>query len=99
MRYGRGCGCLVLLLAAGNLLFAVASIIGIFTHVEAANPSVASSVLFGIAFLANVYVCVMFALPALRSRGRKTDAGAETESGDQTESEEDETEQGDKDES
>jgi len=78
MKLKPGCGCLILVLALCNLVFVVADIVTMFRGPaeKPVNPSNLMLGITGLIFAANVAVCVMMGLAALRgvSFGRKSAA-------------------------
>jgi hypothetical protein len=77
MRLNRGCGCLIFVLAAVNLVFCVLEIVAIFMDVEPVKPRTVTLLLWVGIFAANAVVCVLFGLRALRRPGDETDAPIE----------------------
>jgi hypothetical protein len=91
MRPRRGCGCLVLVLAAVDIVFTISATIQAFVQSEPVKASLALSLLSAGILASNVVVCVMFALGAFRPGGDGTvplSIDEEAESGD-SEGEED----------
>ena len=77
MRLNRGCGCLVFVLAAVNLVFSVMEIAATFMDIDPVKPRTATLVLWAGIFAANAIVCGLFAVRAMRSRGDGADAPLE----------------------
>jgi hypothetical protein len=77
MRLNRGCGCLIFVLAAINLVFSVMAIVSIFSDVELSKPRAWVFVMWCLILAANAAVCVLFGLRSLRPRGDETDAPIE----------------------
>jgi hypothetical protein len=74
MRPKRGCGCVVLVLAVVNFLI----LISLFYSIAAGSGgNIATSLLMAAVFVANMAVCVMLGLPALRRRGVGMEQGTE----------------------
>ena len=77
MRLNRGCGCLVFVLAAINLVFCVLEIAAIFMDVEPVKPRALTLLLWVGIFAANAVVCILFGLRACAVRDDETDAPME----------------------
>ena len=77
MQLSRGCGCLALILALFNLLMVASVILGLAQQKVSGMAPWAMFIAFG----ANLIVCVMIAVPAMRSKsapqtGTQAEAGS-----------------------
>ena len=77
MKLNRGCGCLVFVLAAINLVFCVMEFVAMFMDVEPVKPRPATLLLWVGIFAANAVVCLLFGLRALRRQGEEAEAPVE----------------------
>jgi hypothetical protein len=90
MRPKRGCGCLVLVLVAVDLLITISSIVGAFRDSDPVKTSTAMGLIMAVIMASNVAVCMLFALSAFR-RGRDSGSaptGDESELGEGEDEEE-----------
>ncbi len=77
MKLNRGCGCLVFVLAAINLVFCVMEFVAMFMDVEPVKPRPVTLLLWVGIFAANAVVCLLFGLRALRRPDEEASAPAE----------------------
>ncbi len=79
MKLNRGCGCLIFVLAAINIVFAIVEFASIFMDidVEASKPRTTILVLWVGIFAANAAICILFGLRNLRRGDQDADAPVE----------------------
>lgn len=77
MKLNRGCGCLVFVLAAINLVLGVMAIATMNSDAPVSKPRAWIYVMWALIMAANAAVCLLFGLRALRRQGEEAEAPVE----------------------